>query len=360
MDEGQTLLVPQAHRFGIGVVVHPGHQHHVGAVAAGGFDLGDGRTLGDTDGGPDAHVAGGIGHALSVVAGGAGDDAAGLLLVGEGGNFIVRAAELERAGLLQAVGLEVEVAARDDALGGHHGGAADDGGQHLLGVVEHIHRDHGETSFITLSNYPNRSGETPRSTARSRTPDPPARRPWRPDWRRVSTPARRGSCSRRWKDWGRAARPRTAARRRCRRGWGRTAASHRFCGRHPLPDGSGPCGPLSQAALEVLAVVAYNQPVTKAFVEQVRGVDCSGVIGSLTTKGLVEEKGRLELPGRPLLYGTTENFLRCFNISSLDELPPLPESDEDKESEENGEEQEKTENGNEQIDLLADQPVDRQ
>ena len=103
-----------------------------------------------------------------------------------------------------------------------------------------------------------------------------------------------------------------------------------------------------------------NTPLTKAFVEQVRGVDCSGVIGSLTTKGLVEEKGRLELPGRPLLYGTTENFLRCFNISSLDELPPLPESDEDKESEENGEEQEKTENGNEQIDLLADQPVDRQ
>lgn len=86
--------------------------------------------------------------------------------------------------------------------------------------------------------------------------------------------------------------------------------------------------PLSQAALEVLAVVAYNQPVTKAFVEQVRGVDCSGVIGSLTTKGLVEEKGRLELPGRPLLYGTTENFLRCFNVSSLDELPALPEEEE--------------------------------
>ncbi len=89
--------------------------------------------------------------------------------------------------------------------------------------------------------------------------------------------------------------------------------------------------PLSQAGLEVLAVVAYNQPVTKAFVEQVRGVDCSGVIGSLTAKGLVEEKGRLELPGRPLLYGTTENFLRCFNISSIEELPPLPENDEEKE-----------------------------
>ena len=91
-----------------------------------------------------------------------------------------------------------------------------------------------------------------------------------------------------------------------------------------------------------------------------RGVDCSGVVGSLTTKGLVEEKGRLELPGRPLLYGTTENFLRCFNISRLDALQPHHEGDEDKESEENGEEQEKTENGNEQIDLLADQPVDRQ
>ena len=91
--------------------------------------------------------------------------------------------------------------------------------------------------------------------------------------------------------------------------------------------------PLSQAALEVLSVIAYNQPVTKAFVEQIRGVDCSGVIGSLTTKDLIEEKGRLELPGRPLLYGTTENFLRCFNISSIEELPPLPEDDAPKEDE---------------------------
>ncbi len=91
--------------------------------------------------------------------------------------------------------------------------------------------------------------------------------------------------------------------------------------------------PLSQAALEVLSVIAYNQPVTKAFVEQIRGVDCSGVIGSLTTKDLIEEKGRLELPGRPLLYGTTENFLRCFNISSIEELPPLPEDDAPKEEE---------------------------
>ena len=84
--------------------------------------------------------------------------------------------------------------------------------------------------------------------------------------------------------------------------------------------------PLSPAAMEVLAVVAYNQPVTKAFLEQVRGVDCSGVVNSLMTKGLLEEQGRLELPGRPLLYGTTANFLRCMGISSLEELPPLPET----------------------------------
>lgn len=86
--------------------------------------------------------------------------------------------------------------------------------------------------------------------------------------------------------------------------------------------------PLSQAAMEVLAVVAYNQPVTKAFVEQVRGVDCSGVIGSLMQKELLEERGRLELPGRPLLYGTTENFLRCFQLKSLEDLPPPPSSEE--------------------------------
>ena len=105
--------------------------------------------------------------------------------------------------------------------------------------------------------------------------------------------------------------------------------------------------PLSQAALEVLAVVAYNQPVTKAFVEQVRGVDCSGVIGSLTAKGLVEEKGRLELPGRPLLYGTTENFLRCFNLESIENLPPLPESDKNANSEEESEKEQPENNSNE-------------
>ena len=83
--------------------------------------------------------------------------------------------------------------------------------------------------------------------------------------------------------------------------------------------------PLSNAAFEVLAVIAYNQPVTKAFIEQVRGVDCSGVIQTLILKGLIEERGRLELPGRPLIYGTTPEFLKCFCVSNLDELPELPE-----------------------------------
>lgn len=82
--------------------------------------------------------------------------------------------------------------------------------------------------------------------------------------------------------------------------------------------------PLSPAALEVLAVIAYNQPVTRAFIEQVRGVDCSGVVSTLVEKGLIEERGRLELPGRPLLYGTTKTFLRSFSLSDLSELPPLP------------------------------------
>lgn len=85
--------------------------------------------------------------------------------------------------------------------------------------------------------------------------------------------------------------------------------------------------PLSPAAFEVLAVIAYNQPVTKSYIEQVRGVDCSGVVNTLCQKGLVEEKGRLELPGRPLLYGTTPEFLKCFCMSSLNELPELPEKD---------------------------------
>ncbi|MCI8501040.1 MAG: SMC-Scp complex subunit ScpB [Oscillospiraceae bacterium] len=83
--------------------------------------------------------------------------------------------------------------------------------------------------------------------------------------------------------------------------------------------------PLSQAAMEVLSIIAYNQPVTKSFVEQVRGVESGQIVNNLAEKGLVEEAGRLEVPGRPISYRTTLQFLRCFGISSLEQLPPLPD-----------------------------------
>lgn len=83
--------------------------------------------------------------------------------------------------------------------------------------------------------------------------------------------------------------------------------------------------PLSNAAMEVLAIIAYNQPVTRAFVEQVRGVDSSQTVLNLVEKGLVEEAGRLDVPGRPISYKTTQNFLRNFGMKSLEELPPLPD-----------------------------------
>ena len=85
--------------------------------------------------------------------------------------------------------------------------------------------------------------------------------------------------------------------------------------------------PLSNAAFEVLAIIAYNKTVTRAFIEQIRGVDCSGPISSLVQKGLIEEKGRLDLPGRPLIYGTTDRFLRCFSLNSLEDLPELPKTE---------------------------------
>ncbi len=84
--------------------------------------------------------------------------------------------------------------------------------------------------------------------------------------------------------------------------------------------------PLSSAAFEVLAIIAYNQPVTKAFIEQVRGVDCSGVVNTLSQRNLIEECGRLDLPGRPLLYCTTTDFLKCFCMTTLAELPEIPDT----------------------------------
>lgn len=85
--------------------------------------------------------------------------------------------------------------------------------------------------------------------------------------------------------------------------------------------------PLSNAALEALAVISYNQPVTKTFIETVRGVDSDGVVNSLCEKGLVKVCGQLDAPGKPSLFATTENFLRCFGLESLKDLPKIEPQD---------------------------------
>ena len=82
---------------------------------------------------------------------------------------------------------------------------------------------------------------------------------------------------------------------------------------------------LSQSALETLSVVAYFQPVTRAYIDQVRGVDSSYTVSSLIDRGLIEECGRLEVPGRPTLFRTTDVFLRTMGIETLEQLPPLPD-----------------------------------
>lgn len=93
---------------------------------------------------------------------------------------------------------------------------------------------------------------------------------------------------------------------------------------------------LSTAAVETLAVIAYRQPLTRAEIESVRGVNCDGVLRTLISHGLVEAVGRLEQPGRPFLYGTTFQFLQYFGLESLADLPPLPGSgEESKEAEGN-------------------------
>jgi segregation and condensation protein B len=84
---------------------------------------------------------------------------------------------------------------------------------------------------------------------------------------------------------------------------------------------------LSGPALEALAVIAYRQPVTRAQIEAVRGVDCSGVLRSLQQRGLIEEVGRLDAPGRPVLYAVTDLFMQHFGLLGLSELPPLGQAD---------------------------------
>jgi len=80
---------------------------------------------------------------------------------------------------------------------------------------------------------------------------------------------------------------------------------------------------LSPAAMEVLAVIAYNQPVTRGFIEEVRGIHSNHLVSGLLEKELICEAGRLEVPGKPMLYKTTKHFLRCFGLQSLEELPVL-------------------------------------
>ena len=84
---------------------------------------------------------------------------------------------------------------------------------------------------------------------------------------------------------------------------------------------------LSAAQLETLTIIAYYQPATKAMVEQIRGVDSSYSVGALLSKELIEEAGRLNVPGRPILYKTTHNFLRTFGLQTLDELPAIDKVD---------------------------------
>ena len=86
-------------------------------------------------------------------------------------------------------------------------------------------------------------------------------------------------------------------------------------------------GNLSASSLETLAIVAYNQPVTRAYIDTVRGVDSSYAVSSLTERGLIESKSRLDAPGRPMLYTTTAAFLRCFGLGSLEDLPGLSEGE---------------------------------
>lgn len=88
---------------------------------------------------------------------------------------------------------------------------------------------------------------------------------------------------------------------------------------------------LSQAALEVLAVVAYEQPVTRPQVDQVRGVNSDGSLRTLLSRGLVQEVGRMETPGRPILYGTTPEFMQYFGLGELSQLPPLVTEDDGEE-----------------------------
>ena len=98
-------------------------------------------------------------------------------------------------------------------------------------------------------------------------------------------------------------------------------------------------GNLSRAAMETLTIIAYNQPVTRAGIEMVRGVNSDGVLAKLVERGLVEERGKADSPGRPTLYGTTDLFLKSLGISNLNELPDITQTLENSEGENSAEEE---------------------
>ncbi|MGI5851138.1 MAG: SMC-Scp complex subunit ScpB [Clostridiales bacterium] len=82
---------------------------------------------------------------------------------------------------------------------------------------------------------------------------------------------------------------------------------------------------LSQAMLETLSIIAYKQPITRIDIESIRGVKCEYTLGVLNDRGLIKEVGKMDAPGKPILYGTTDTFLKVFGLTSLDDLPPLTE-----------------------------------
>ena len=136
------MLVTETDGLGVGIVIHAGDEDYLSAVAAGGLDLGKGCALGDADDGMDAHVAGGKGHALCVVAGRAGDDATALLLLGQSGDLIIRTTELKCARFLQTLGLQEQRAALPHRTGRNERGFIDDTGQNAPRVPNHFHLQH--------------------------------------------------------------------------------------------------------------------------------------------------------------------------------------------------------------------------
>ena len=111
---------------------------------------------------------------------------------------------------------------------------------------------------------------------------------------------------------------------------------------------------LSNAAMEVLSIVAYKQPVTRSTIERIRGVSCDTLVNKLLERNLIEEVGRLDAPGRPMLFGTTDEFLRCFGIESVMSLPELSEEEDEELKALEGEELSETE----EIPLIGEEDED--